>query len=220
MPPSPGADAAKPQVENKLCAVGGAHTVQKYITRCGDPLCRPEPHERRESTSELADSTSRCSGSAHGASAPAIPSGPRGRRSDVLPNVSLLETSGTFEATANRDSEPRGLSHRTTTSRPGFTRPASANESRPTLSTLTIPRIELPCQSTDYDADLWFADRPDLLEEAKSLCRQCPLRTQCLESAMEREEPWGVWGGEIFERGVVIARKRPRGRPRKNAAVA
>ena len=77
---------------------------------------------------------------------------------------------------------------------------------------------DVPCRV--QDADLWFADRPDLLEEAKSLCRQCPLRTQCLESAMEREEPWGVWGGEIFERGVVIARKRPRGRPRKNAAVA
>ena len=33
--------------------------------------------------------------------------------------------------------------------------------------------------------------------------------------AIERNEPWGVWGGEIFDRGVVIARKRPRGRPRK-----
>jgi len=27
-----------------------------------------------------------------------------------------------------------------------------------------------------------------------------------------------VWGGEIFDHGVVIARKRPRGRPRKVAA--
>jgi WhiB family redox-sensing transcriptional regulator len=27
-----------------------------------------------------------------------------------------------------------------------------------------------------------------------------------------------VWGGEIFERGVIVARKRPRGRPRKDAA--
>jgi len=26
-----------------------------------------------------------------------------------------------------------------------------------------------------------------------------------------------VWGGEILDRGTVIARKRPRGRPRKNA---
>jgi WhiB family redox-sensing transcriptional regulator len=29
-----------------------------------------------------------------------------------------------------------------------------------------------------------------------------------------------VWGGEIFERGTVIARKRPRGRPRKTAVAA
>jgi WhiB family redox-sensing transcriptional regulator len=33
---------------------------------------------------------------------------------------------------------------------------------------------------------------------------------------LERGEPWGVWGGEIFERGAVVARKRPRGRPRKD----
>ena len=32
---------------------------------------------------------------------------------------------------------------------------------------------------------------------------------------MERSEPWGVWGGELFEQGVVVPRKRPRGRPRK-----
>ena len=37
----------------------------------------------------------------------------------------------------------------------------------------------------------------------------------CLAGALGREEPWGVWGGEIFERGAVIPRKRPRGRPRK-----
>lgn len=85
------------------------------------------------------------------------------------------------------------------------------------MSTLTIPRISLPCQDDQIDADMWFADQPQLLEEAKGLCQQCPLQTACLETAMEREEPWGVWGGEIFERGVVIARKRPRGRPRKHA---
>ena len=82
---------------------------------------------------------------------------------------------------------------------------------------MTIPKIELPCQTTETDADLWFADQPQLLEEAKDLCRQCPLRAPCLQSAIDREEPWGVWGGEIFERGTVIARKRPRGRPRKGA---
>ena len=40
----------------------------------------------------------------------------------------------------------------------------------------------------------------------------------CLEGALERREPWGVWGGEIFDAGHVIARKRARGRPRKDIA--
>ena len=44
------------------------------------------------------------------------------------------------------------------------------------------------------------------------------VRRACLTGALERHEPWGVWGGEIFERGVVIPRKRPRGRPRKEVA--
>ena len=43
---------------------------------------------------------------------------------------------------------------------------------------------------------------------------------QYLAGAVERREPWGVWGGELFQAGVVIARKRPRGRPRKNAIAA
>ncbi|PPK60827.1 WhiB family transcriptional regulator [Actinokineospora auranticolor] len=74
--------------------------------------------------------------------------------------------------------------------------------------------LDLPCRSSD-NPDLWFADTPAELERAKGLCGDCPVRSACLASALARHEPWGVWGGEIFERGVVIARKRPRGRPRK-----
>ncbi|MPZ27772.1 MAG: WhiB family transcriptional regulator [Micromonosporaceae bacterium] len=78
------------------------------------------------------------------------------------------------------------------------------------------PRVEpdaLPCRN--FDPDLWFSDSPAELELAKSLCGGCPLRLECLAGAVERQEPWGVWGGEIFEHGRVVARKRPRGRPRK-----
>jgi WhiB family transcriptional regulator, redox-sensing transcriptional regulator len=71
----------------------------------------------------------------------------------------------------------------------------------------------LPCRN--FDPDLWFSDSPEELETAKSLCAGCPLKVECLAGAIEREEPWGVWGGEIFERGAVVPRKRPRGRPRK-----
>ncbi len=73
--------------------------------------------------------------------------------------------------------------------------------------------VNLPCRSGD--ADLWFAESPAELERAKVLCGSCPVRATCLAGALEREEPWGVWGGEIFERGVVVPRKRPRGRPSK-----
>ena len=77
-------------------------------------------------------------------------------------------------------------------------------------------RRPLPCRVED--PELWFAESPDQLELAKSFCADCPVRDACLAGALDRAEPWGVWGGEIFERGAVIARKRPRGRPRKVAA--
>jgi WhiB family transcriptional regulator, redox-sensing transcriptional regulator len=73
--------------------------------------------------------------------------------------------------------------------------------------------LELPCRSDD--ADLWFAEAPKELERAKALCTACPIKAECLAGALQRAEPWGVWGGEIFERGTVIPRKRPRGRPSK-----
>lgn len=73
----------------------------------------------------------------------------------------------------------------------------------------------LPCRS--HDPDLWFAESPAELERAKQLCAGCPIKAACLDSALTRQEPWGVWGGEIFEDGAVIPRKRPRGRPSKAA---
>ena len=71
----------------------------------------------------------------------------------------------------------------------------------------------LPCHAAD--PDLWFAEEPAELERAKLLCGGCPLRLQCLSAALDRAEPWGVWGGEILMQGHVLATKRPRGRPRK-----
>lgn len=80
----------------------------------------------------------------------------------------------------------------------------------------TLPAV--PCHVGD--PDLWFAESPVDLERAKALCTDCPIRLECLAAALDREEPWGVWGGEILERGAIVARKRPRGRPRKDAEPA
>jgi WhiB family redox-sensing transcriptional regulator len=63
---------------------------------------------------------------------------------------------------------------------------------------------------------LFFSDQiPDIVR-AKSICATCALITPCLEGALERREPWGVWGGELFLNGRVLAQKRRRGRPPKN----
>jgi WhiB family transcriptional regulator, redox-sensing transcriptional regulator len=71
----------------------------------------------------------------------------------------------------------------------------------------------LPCRQVD--PELFFAEAPADVEAAKALCRDCPIQEACLAGALERREPWGVWGGQLFIGGVVVARKRPRGRPRK-----
>jgi len=78
--------------------------------------------------------------------------------------------------------------------------------------------LGLPCTE---DPDLFFAESPEDVEAAKALCTGCRAREACLEGALKRREPWGVWGGQLLLRGTVVPRKRPRGRPRKEeAAVA
>lgn len=75
----------------------------------------------------------------------------------------------------------------------------------------------LPCRA--YDPEVFFAETPADVEFAKAICVECPVKGACLAGAVERREPWGVWGGELFVQGVIVARKRPRGRPRKDAAL-
>ena len=65
--------------------------------------------------------------------------------------------------------------------------------------------------------DLFFSEQLDDILRAKAFCQECPVRVACLNAAIERREPWGVWGGELFANGKVLAQKRRRGRPPKVA---
>ena len=76
----------------------------------------------------------------------------------------------------------------------------------------------LPCRRED--PELFFAESPRDVEVAKALCGTCPVQPECLAGALERREPWGVWGGQLLVQGAVVARKRPRGRPRKHPVAA
>jgi len=89
------------------------------------------------------------------------------------------------------------------------------------MTALTRPAPEpggalqpLPCHLVD--PEVFFAEAPADVEAAKALCLDCPIREACLAGALDRREPWGVWGGQLLIGGVVVARKRPRGRPRKH----
>jgi len=63
---------------------------------------------------------------------------------------------------------------------------------------------------------LFFSDDEFDIARAKAICSKCGLATECLSSALDRAEPYGVWGGELVVEGVIVAVKRGRGRPPKH----
>ncbi len=63
---------------------------------------------------------------------------------------------------------------------------------------------------------LFFSDEIPDIRRAKTICLGCRLTRPCLEAAVARREPAGVWGGELFADGRILAQKRRRGRPPKN----
>jgi WhiB family redox-sensing transcriptional regulator len=73
------------------------------------------------------------------------------------------------------------------------------------------------CRSESEDlTEVFFSDQiPDIIR-AKQICFTCPLIEPCLEGALARREPWGVWGGQLFLNGRILTQKRKRGRPPKN----
>jgi WhiB family redox-sensing transcriptional regulator len=65
----------------------------------------------------------------------------------------------------------------------------------------------------DEDPDLFFPignTGPAVLqaEEAKTVCRRCPVREPCLEWALESGQEAGVWGGTSEEERRALKRRR------------
>jgi WhiB family transcriptional regulator, redox-sensing transcriptional regulator len=66
-------------------------------------------------------------------------------------------------------------------------------------------------------SSLFFSDDHIDIARAKAICGNCQVADNCLAEAIERVEPWGVWGGQLLVNGEIAASRRPRGRPPKNA---
>ncbi|KDQ65534.1 WhiB family transcriptional regulator [Streptomyces sp. NTK 937] len=72
----------------------------------------------------------------------------------------------------------------------------------------------------DEDPDLFFpigTTGPALVqtEEAKTVCRGCPVRQQCLDWALENNQDAGVWGG-LGETERRTLKRRSRRQARSN----
>lgn len=77
--------------------------------------------------------------------------------------------------------------------------------------------LQAACRAVEGSADLFFAEELSGIAAAKRICAECPVIAPCLEGAISRAEPCGVWGGQLFSNGRVLAQKRRRGRPPKVA---
>ena len=81
----------------------------------------------------------------------------------------------------------------------------------------TVRWTDARCATRDAALlDLFFSEDASDIARAKAICSDCPLQLSCYEGALERREPWGVWGGWLFDRGQPLEQRRLRGRPRKN----
>jgi WhiB family redox-sensing transcriptional regulator len=63
------------------------------------------------------------------------------------------------------------------------------------------------CAQTDPEA--YFPEKGMSTGAAKQVCQVCPVRSECLEYALDHNERFGVWGGlsERERRPLVRARR-------------
>lgn len=86
----------------------------------------------------------------------------------------------------------------------------------------TIDDISIAVQAEAACRDLesaftgvFFSEDLHDVIQAKRICAECPVQLLCLEGAVARHEPWGVWGGQLFLNGRILTTKRRAGRPPK-----
>ncbi|MHB8262790.1 MAG: WhiB family transcriptional regulator [Acidimicrobiales bacterium] len=76
---------------------------------------------------------------------------------------------------------------------------------------------KLKANCAGVDPDLFFPERGASTREAKSVCRGCIVREDCLEYAICHGEKFGIWGGLSERERRRIRRARVIGSRRRSA---
>lgn len=84
--------------------------------------------------------------------------------------------------------------------------------------THTYLKIRDNALCADEETSMFFSEYVQDILAAKRICSECPVMDLCLEQAIETEEPAGVWGGQLFKEGKILAYKKNRGKPSKKIA--
>ncbi|MEZ5321732.1 MAG: WhiB family transcriptional regulator [Microthrixaceae bacterium] len=58
------------------------------------------------------------------------------------------------------------------------------------------------------DPDFFFPERGESTREAKTVCKGCEVRGDCLEYALRNSEKFGIWGGMSERERRTIRRQR------------
>lgn len=48
---------------------------------------------------------------------------------------------------------------------------------------------------TEADPEIFFPERGGSSKAARAVCRDCSVRMECLEYALNNKEQFGIWGG-------------------------
>ena len=76
------------------------------------------------------------------------------------------------------------------------------------------------CRNAGVSTNLFFegfemlSNRERL--EILAICDSCPVKSKCLEDALNHKETYGVWGGKFFRKGAPVplsSVRRPRLKP-------
>jgi WhiB family transcriptional regulator, redox-sensing transcriptional regulator len=72
------------------------------------------------------------------------------------------------------------------------------------------------CRRPGVDVDVFIGGTAADAAAARQVCRWCPVRGDCLDTAQARPEPAGVWGGTTADERLYL-RRQARDRARRSA---